>query len=204
MHRVMINELRNLVEATCKKPTNYFGYGDWEHHIVNVIYFAKQMAKKIDADEEIVEIAAILHDYAAVKDYKLYAKHNVHGARLARELLKKYNYPPDRIERVAHAILSHSGAEKRKVKRLTKEDQCVADADSMAHFAAVPSLFFLAYFSHKMDINQATKWLMDKLERSWKKLSPQAKELIKGRYEAARLLFESSKANKVSYNKSVI
>jgi len=189
MSRVMINELRDLVESTCKKKTNYFGYGDWEHHIIHVIDFAKQMAKKTGADEEIVEIAAILHDYASVKDYKLFAKHNFHGARLARELLKKYNYPPDRIEQVARVILSHSGAENRKVKRRTKEDQCVADADAMAHFASTPSLFYLAFFSHKMNINEATKWLMDKLERSWKKLSPEAKELIKDKYAAAKLLY---------------
>jgi putative nucleotidyltransferase with HDIG domain len=185
----MINELRALVESACKKKTNYFGYGLWEHHIVHVIDFARQMAKKTGADDEIVEIAAILHDYASAKDYKLFSRHNVHGARLAREILKEYNYPPDRIEQVAHVILSHSGAENRQVKRLTKEDQCVADADAMAHFASTPSLFYLAFFSHKMDINEATEWLMAKLDRSWRKLSPKAKELVKDRYEAAKLLY---------------
>jgi len=185
----MISELRGLVESTCKKKTNYFGYGLWEHHIVHVIDFAKQMAKKTDADEEIVEIAAILHDYAGAKDYKLSNQHHVHGARLARELLKKYDYPQSRIEQVECVILNHRGSKNRRIKHQSREAQCVADADAMAHFVAIPSLFYLAFFSHKMNITEATRWLMDKLERSWRKLSPEAKELVKDKYAAAKLLY---------------
>jgi len=188
-HSKMILELKELVETACKKKTNYFGYGLWEHHIVHVIRFAKLMARKTGADEEIAEIATILHDYASAKDYKLFEKHHIHGARLAGEILRGYDYPQDKIERVQHAILSHSGGQNRQVKRQTKEAQCVADADAMAHFASIPSLFYLAFFSHKMDINQVTVWLMDKLERSWKKLSPEAKNLIKDKYDAAQVLF---------------
>ena len=40
----------------------------------------------------------------------------------------------------------------------------------------------------KMNIDEANNWLMQKLERSWNKLSPEAKEIVKDKYEASKLL----------------
>lgn len=182
----MIQEIAKIVEDTCKKETNYFGYGAWTHHILPVVKYAKLMAEKLEADQEIVEIAALLHDYASVKDRKLYEEHHIHGAKLADEILKKFDYPPDKIEQVKHCILSHRGS--KTVQKLTKEALCVADADSMAHFDSISSLFYMAFFSHKMSIDEANNWLKQKLERSWNKLSPTAKEIIKDKHEASRLL----------------
>lgn len=182
----MIQEIAKIVEEACKRDTNYFGYGIWTHHIVNVVKYAKLMAKKLGADREIVEIAALLHDYAGVKDYKLYKDHHIHGAELSEELLEKYNYPKDKIEQVKHCILAHRGS--KTDKKLTKEAICVADADAMAHFDSIPSLFYLAFFSHKMNIDEANEWLMKKLNRSWTKLSSEAKEIVQNKFEASKLL----------------
>lgn len=185
----MIQEIANIVEDACKQETNYFGYGAWTHHILHVVKYAKLMAEKLNADQEIVEIAALLHDYASVKDYNLYEEHHVHGAELAEQILIKYDYPQDRIKQVKHCILSHRGS--KIAQKITKEAICVADADSMAHFDSISSLFYLAFFSHKMNIDQADNWLAGKLERSWNKLSPEAKEIIKDKYKASRLLIGS-------------
>jgi len=181
----MIKEISKIVEKACKDKANYFGYGAWTHHILPVVKYAKLMAKKLDADEEVVEIAALLHDYASVKDRKLYEKHHIHGAKLAEVILKKYGYPPQKIGEVKQCILSHRGS--RIAKKLTNEAICVADADSMAHFDSVSSLFYLAFFSHKMNIDEANDWIAKKLERSWKKLSPAAKEIIKDKHKACKL-----------------
>lgn len=199
---MMIKEIARIVEEACKKKTNYFGYGIWKHHILNVVKYSILMAKKIGADKEIVEIAALLHDYASVKNYKLYESgHHIHGARMAEELLKKFNYPQEKIEQVKHCILSHSGDENCQVKRKTKEAICVANADAMAHFSAIPSLFYLAFFSHKMNIDEATDFLMAKLERSWNKLSPEGKEIIRDKYEASKKLFGELVENNKRRNK---
>lgn len=184
----MIKEISKIVEDACKKETNYFGYSVWTHHISSVVKYSKLMAKKIGADEEIVEISALLHDYASVKDYALYEDHHLHGARLAEQILQKFNYPQDRIEKIKHCILCHRGS--KITLKLTKEALCVADADSMAHFDSISSLFHLAFFSHKMNIDEANNWLMQKLERSWNKLSPQAKEIVKDKYEASKILLK--------------
>jgi len=185
----MIKKIAKIVETACKQETNYFGYGIWNHHILLVVKYAKLMAEKIEADEEIVEIAALLHDYASVKDYELYENHHLHGAELAEQVLKEFNYPQNRIEQVKYCILCHRGS--KTAQKLTKEALCVADADSMAHFDSISSLFYLAFFSHKMNINEANNWLMQKLERSWNKLSPQAKNIIESKYEASKLMLGS-------------
>jgi len=186
---MLIKEIKKIVETACKQKSNYFGYSAWTHHILNVVKYAKLMAKKIGANEEVVEIAALLHDYASVKDYKLYKDHHLHGAELAEKILKKFAYPPDKIEQVKYCILCHRGS--RVVPKLTKEALCVADADSMAHFGEVSSLFHLAFFSHKMDINEANDWLKQKLERSWKKLKKKKKRIIKDKHEASKLLLDN-------------
>lgn len=185
----MINEIAKIVEDACKKETNCFGYGAWTHHILPAVRYAKLMAKKTGADEEIVEIAALLHDYACVKDNELYPEHHLHSAKLAEQILKDYDYSQEKIERVKHCILSHRGS--IAAQKSTKEALCVADADSMAHFDSVSSLFYLAFFTHKMNIDSASKWLGEKLERSWNKLSPNAKEIIKEKYYASKILLNS-------------
>lgn len=181
-------EIAKIVEAACKEPTNYFGEEIWSHHILPAVKYSKLMAKKLGADEEIVEIATLLHDYASVKDYKLYEDHHIHGARLAEEILKKYNYPKDKIKQVKNCIRSHRGS--KASQKITKEAICVRDADSMAHFDSISALFYLAFSSHKMNVDEANTWLMQKLERSWNKLSPEAKEIIRDKYEASKILLE--------------
>ena len=184
---MLIKDIEKLVEAACKESTNHFGFEAWTHHILPVVRNAKIMAKRVGADEEIVEISALLHDYAGIKDYTLEEDHHIHGAKLAEQILKEYNYPVKRIEQVKHCILSHRGS---KINlRLSKEAQCIADADSMAHFYAITSLICLAFSNHKMNVDEVNKWLMQKLERSWNKSSLEARELINDRYEAIKLIF---------------
>lgn len=182
----MIKDIAKIVEEACKRDTNYFGYGIWTHHILNVVKYAKLMAKRIGADEEIVEMAALLHDYASIKDYDMYKDHHLHGANEAEKILKQFNYPAEKIYQVKHCIMAHRGS--KTSQKMTKEALCLADADSMAHFDGISSLFYLAFFSHKMSIEEANDWLRGKLERSWNKLSQEAKEIIKDKYEASRIL----------------
>lgn len=189
-HSVLTGEIAQIVEKACRESTNCFGYSLWTHHILLVVKYAKLMAGKLPADEEIAEIAALLHDYASVKDPSLYEDHHIHGAELAEKILRQRNCPLDRIERVKLCILSHRGS--KPLKKLTKEAICVADADSMAHFDSISSLFYLAFCRHKMNIDEANDWIRQKLERSWNKLSPEAKDIIKDKYKASRLLLSGN------------
>ena len=180
----MIEEIKKLVEEACKKETNPFGYRAWHDHVLPTVKYPKILAKKLGADEEVVEIASLLHDYAGIVSKDMYAEHHDHGAKLAEEILKKYNYPQDKIEMVKHCIYAHRASQ--KIPRETKEAEIVAVADSMAHFENVSSLLYLAYVKHKMDGEEGRKWVLAKLGRSWEKLIPEAKEIIRNKYKAVK------------------
>lgn len=179
----IIKEIEKIVQETCAKEGNIFGYGIWIHHITHVVRNARQLAEIFHAEEETVEIAALLHDYASVKDKALYKDHHIHSPLEAEKLLKRFKYPPERIERVKECIASHRGSV-LGIKR-SAEGECLANADAMAHIENVPSLMHLAYVQHGMGIDEGTKWVKAKLERSWKKLSPPVQVMLRERYDAA-------------------
>jgi len=60
----------------------------------------------------------------------------------------------------------------------------------MAHIDQVPSLLHLAYCKREMEISEGAKWVSEKLERSWNKLCPEAKGIIKDKYECAKIVLE--------------
>lgn len=179
-----MDELYELVEEACKKESNHFGYGIWSHHIKPSIKFGKELAEKKDANKKVVELALLFHDYASVVDYDLYKEHHKHGARLAEEILQKRDFSEEVIEKVKHCIKTHRASEKKE--RKTLEADIVANADAMSHFSDVDSLLYLAYVQHEKNIDEGTQFVLNKLERSWKKLMPEAKEIVRERYEAIK------------------
>ncbi len=126
---------------------------------------------------EICIIAAWLHDIASITDYKLYEEHHIHGAKIASEILRKFKYDDDKIELVKACILNHRGSIDNK--RLSKEEQIIADADAISHFDSIPSLLYLAYREKNMNIEEGKKFVKSKLERSFRKLSDESKIFIK-------------------------
>ena len=190
----IVAAVSKLVEAACAAPANTFGYGIWTHHLVSVVRFGRELADSTGADVEIVELAALLHDYAGIKDVRLEPDHHLHGAALARELLKTLNYPEARVERVAACILTHRASQnlKPQLEPQTLEARVLASADAAAHILQVPSLLHLAYIRKGLDTDEGTAWVRAKLERSYQKLLPEAKTLIEGRYRGALELLAPS------------
>jgi len=179
----MIHDIEQMVEQVCKQKTNIFSYTIWTHHIVAVVQNAKQLAKRVGADLEIVELAALLHDFASVKDKNLYKDHHINSAIEAEKILRSFDYPAEKIAAVKHCIETHRGSIEEQRRSL--EAECVASADAMAHIQNVPALLYSAYTQRGMDIDKGTVWLRRKLERSWNKMIPEAQELMKEKYEAA-------------------
>ena len=104
-----------------------------------------------------------------------------YGAEIAEQLLTELNYPKERIEQVKNCVLNHRGSKDRP--RNTIEEQCVADADVIAHFDCIPSLFSLVYKEMKLSILDGKEYVRRKLERNYNKLSPRTRELLKDRYK---------------------
>lgn len=178
--------IENLVKKECKKHSNIYGYDAWSHHIAFVVKFSKMLAKKLKADREIVELAALLHDFGSIKgDYE---NHHISGTKEAEKILKRLNYPQDKIKKIKHCIYAHRAS--KSIKRNSVEAECVASADAMSHFKDISSLFSLVFVKYKMNIDEGTEYLKGKIERSWKKLNPEAKKIVENQYKAIKIILK--------------
>lgn len=165
----------------CEKSKQKDGYDFWNEHIKYVVENAVALAKKYNADIEIVELGALLHDIAMPSEYGESENHHIYGAEIAEQLLTQLDYPKDRIERVKNCVLNHRGSKDRP--RNTIEEQCVADADVIAHFDCIPPLFSLVYKEMNLSISDGKEYVRKKLERDYNKLSSKTREILKDRYE---------------------
>lgn len=178
--------VRAEVERVCAAPENAFGYGIWTHHIVSVERYSLELAEVLGAHREVVALAALLHDYAGIRDAALASEHHRHGALEAERVLRPLGYPEAVISAVQHCILTHRASQDLKPETL--EAVCLASADAMAHIAQVPSLLHLAYVKRGLSVDEGAAWVRGKLERSYHKLCPEAREIIESRYRGALTL----------------
>ena len=172
------------VKTRCELPSNVYGIGAWDHHIKIVYELARKYANEYGADEEIVALAALLHDIASVTDVSYTEEHHIIGAQIADELLSKEDYSKDKIELIKKCILNHRGS--KLVEKTTAEEICLADSDAMAHFYSIPSLLSMVYREKGLSIDEGSKFVLDKLGRSYNKMSDKGKQLVKKQYDSAK------------------
>ena len=177
----IVESIKSELIKRCDSYEQKTGYNYYEDHIRHVVKSVIELAKKYNADIEIVELGALLHDISVPSEYGTMEEHHIYGEKIAEELLTKLNYPQDRKELVKKCILNHRSS--GKFRRETIEEQCVADGDVMAHFDCIPSLFSLVYKDRNMSIEEGKEYVKKKLERDYEKLSLMSKELLKDRYE---------------------
>lgn len=118
---------------------------DW-HHIKRVWRLARQIAEKEDANQEVAELGALVHDIA---DWKFHGGDDSVGPREAERLLKEEGASPDVIEQVVDivATISFKGAGVRTAMR-TLEGKCVQDADRLDAIGAIGIARCFAYGGH--------------------------------------------------------
>lgn len=180
MRTDILEYLQKEIYTRCQKPTNKFGMGVY-HHIEAVVKNGELLAEKYGADKEVVMIGAWLHDIASITDYELYEEHHIHGVEMAYDILKQFDYDELKIALVQACIRNHRGsvcAEKSSI-----EERCVADADAVSHFYNIPNLLYLAFVERGLTMEEGTKYVREKLERSYRKLSPESKEYYKEKYQ---------------------
>ncbi len=97
-------EARRLwrLEGTDGPPSVPFDHR-WEH-VCTVVALALHLADVLEADREVVEAAAWLHDVR-----KLEPNHAQAGAQAAEALLQGTDFPAGKVARVATAIRLHEG-----------------------------------------------------------------------------------------------
>lgn len=193
MNKPIIGKIEKLVLSACKKKTNYYGMDACKYHLIPVVKNAKILAKKLKADEEIIEIAAWFHDYSCIVNKKFYPEHHFHSSRLAENFLIKEKYPKNRIEHIKSCIFTHRAS--KKIKKESLEAKILASADAMAHLEYINDLFHLAFTTHKLGTEKGTKFVYKKINQSWKKMMPEAKKMMRKRYEAIRTILDGLQEN---------
>ena len=172
----------------------------YKYHICPVVKNATFLAKKLNADLEVVSVAAYLHDLgisAKITGEAGFAVENAHhiiGAKEAQKILKELKYPNDFTKEVMNCILSHRG--RAGPKPITIEQQIIANADAMAHFDTFLNLFTFFVKKSTNSFEEAVEEIHKKIKRDWEiKLTlPEAKEIVQTKYEAIILILENMKS----------
>jgi uncharacterized protein len=176
-------EVEIIVKQANNGRNNIFTDTVWKHHIQPVVKYSLMLGKKLGADLEVLELAALLHDYAAMLNKKFCQDHHLHGARLAEKILKSFNYPEEKIEHIKDCIVSHRSS--LKIKQKTIEAKILASADAMSHIGELIDMFYLAFGVHRFKTEAGAKWLKSKLLRDWQKIMPAGRKIIKQEYDLA-------------------
>lgn len=190
MNNELIRKIEIKVKNACYGSNNIFGKNIWDHHIVSVVRHSIALAGDLDIDLECAILSAYLHDYASVINSEYYENHHIYGAQLADEILNEEGYPKEKIEIVKKCILNHRGSINKKDN--SPEIICLSNADAMAHVTEVPSLLYLAYTKKGMSVDDGRRWVLNKINRSWNKMSDEARNIIANEYAADLIILKGN------------
>lgn len=155
----------------------------WPKHIPLVVKYGGMLADKLGADKEALEIAAWMHDIAKI--YGKPEKHHITGAEEAKRLLLEWGCDESKAQQVKDIILAHASS--GGVEAKTVEQKILKSADGMAQFDSLELWFWSAY-KKGMTPEEARKDVYDKIDKFWNKMMPEAKKMMKQKYDAVRLL----------------
>jgi len=176
-------EIIEIIKKANYSSENKYKDTFWQFHILAVVRHSLTLGKKLGADLEVLELSALLHDIAAVSDWKYIKLHHLHGAKMAKQILSNLKVPKGKIVKIEACILNHRGSVHGERKSL--EEKILASADAMSHFTELADMMYLVYGIHKLKTKPGAVWLKNKLERSWKKIMPEGRKLIKDDYKIA-------------------
>jgi len=155
----------------------------WVIHLKPVISISKELAKKYNADLEIVWLSAIFHDIARLDDLE---PHDKISSEKAYNMLLGKGFSKQIVEEVKNTILTHRC---KKYKPETLEQKILATADAMNHLNS-PFYFWFIWISRKSFKEQLENGLK-KLERDYneKIFFEEEKESVKKEYEILKNWF---------------
>ncbi len=133
----------------------------WEH-VIAVVALALKLAELVDADSEIVEAAAWLHDIAKQTG----ETHARYGAQEARGILIDTDFPPTKIERVCQAIADHQGLWREKP--LTDlESMVLWDADKLSKIGVTAAIHWTGMALTQHESNTTAELIINGRNASW-------------------------------------
>ncbi len=186
----MITEVvREYVSNECRSDKNVLGPGFFDQHLAVVVGYSKRLAKTLAADPEIVELAAWLHDTAAVRDIAALPRHPALGAEIAQKVLRQNGYPSERIERVTRCILFHSVPV--QIGGGAPEEICLSNADAMSLIVKPAYWFYFLFRVRQLGFEEGKAWLLRRVESNWAALIQPARDLIEVQCRQTRELLKA-------------
>lgn len=178
----MLEEIKQLIKSEAEED-------DWKYHIIPVVNYAKKLAQALNADSEIVEIAAWLHDIGRIR-FGI-ENHELTGQPEAEQILQKYDYPLETIGIIKYCIETHRALGDRLPQTIIAK--IIANADVMAHFDILPLFFY--WEAKEPSFAKVYRMVDEKIEHDWtaKLTLPTAKTMMEEKYKAIRLLLDSTK-----------
>lgn len=133
------SKYRDSIIDFAQEYYNKYDSTDFSHdrsHFLRVERTAKKIAKEENADIEIIEAECLLFDIARyLEDDGTITDHAQEGAKIAKEILTKINFPNEKIDSVCYSILVH-----RRSKGIipnTIEAKILQDADYLDAMGAI-------------------------------------------------------------------
>jgi uncharacterized protein len=111
-------------------------------HTYAAVLLARWLAPQVNADLEVVECAAWLHDVAKrLKDPGSKDTHAQEASARVMEILEGTDFPPEKIPAVRHAIEHHVGL-KLATRLQPIETACLWDCDKLSKIGAASLIHF--------------------------------------------------------------
>jgi len=134
-----MEEKYQKIKKIVEKESAWTDAGHDINHVIRVYDLCLKLAKNMEnVDFEVLKLSALLHDIGRVKELKdKFGKtcHAEESAKMAQKILKKFNYPQNKINEIIHCILSHRY--KTGIKPKTKEAKILFDADKLESIGAL-------------------------------------------------------------------
>jgi uncharacterized protein len=117
---IILESLENIVR---EKMSDLAASAHSFDHVQRVYDIATLIAEQEQADIEVVQVGALLHDIGRI----IGDPHSQNGVALARDILQTLQHPADKINVIANIIAQHD----LKGQPKTLEEQIVWDADKI-------------------------------------------------------------------------
>lgn len=187
MDKKLLYEIVKSQSRIYDKNENVCTDQTFDYHIKPVIENAILFGRERGGDVELLEIAALFHDYANLVDYGKYSEtHHIVGGELAEPILLNHGYTQDFVDKVKKCIYCHRASVIKD--KTTIEEICLADADGITHIENVVEL--IMWRGQCGDsIKDGNLFVKNKIKKTYAKLSDWAKEYIQDKYDAVLKIF---------------
>jgi putative nucleotidyltransferase with HDIG domain len=169
MDSKLVEKIRNIVIDACRQVERL---DDYNYHISVVENLAVDLGKRFGSDEEILRIAALLHDIGRIKFGP--ERHEETGAIEAEKILKELKLEEKTIGKIVECIKEHR--HEKPTIPVSLEAKILKIADAYSHFKKPLEIAYMAV-KVGFGLEESLLWMKNKLEKDLKFLKEMSNEL---------------------------